>query len=64
MGVLPLQFRKAPPRQSFEVVAPRLTTYRRPHANIKPQQDLHAQSTRQNVLVENVSVRCRIDYAD
>ena len=61
MGVLPLQFKEGTTGQTLKLDGTEIFDVLGLDANLKPQQDLTLRITRQNGVVENVPVRCRID---
>ncbi|HAB16884.1 MAG TPA: aconitate hydratase AcnA [Verrucomicrobiota bacterium] len=61
MGVLPLQFKEGATAQTLKLDGTETYDIVGLDGAIKPQQDLTLRITRQDGIVENVSVRCRID---
>jgi len=61
MGVLPLQFKEGTTGQTLNLDGTEIFDVLGLDAKLKPQQDLTLRITRQNGVVENVPVRCRID---
>ncbi|HEY9510356.1 MAG TPA: aconitate hydratase [Verrucomicrobiae bacterium] len=61
MGVLPLQFKEGTTGLTLKLDGTEIFDVLGLDANLKPQQDLTLRITRQNGVVENVPVRCRID---